>query len=185
MKPENILIDENGYPRLADFGLSIDQNAAETNESIPKNYFVGTLDYTAPEIFRKQAYKEASDLWSFGCVLYEMVIGLPPFYSQEPRRTVQKIIQKSPDFSMFGSEMKDLKDLISKLLIKDPQRRLAAFADIKAHPWLVKNINLEDVSGGKVEAPFVPQEIEVSAEKLFQQKEKMDKDLESIIPLFL
>lgn len=53
LKPENLLIDKQGYPKLVDFGLSIDLDSTQAQCQAPKNIFVGTLDYSAPEIFKK------------------------------------------------------------------------------------------------------------------------------------
>jgi serine/threonine protein kinase len=78
LKPENILIDKQGFAVLTDFGLSKD-NFAPSSQA---NSFCGTTEYLAPEIIRKQSYGKACDWWGFGCVLYEMLSGFPPFYSK-------------------------------------------------------------------------------------------------------
>lgn len=87
LKSENVLIDETGYPKLVDFGLAINRNEKNRVQA-PKNMFVGTLDYTAPEIFKRAEFKEEHDVWALGCLIYEMVIGVPPFHSSDPRKTV-------------------------------------------------------------------------------------------------
>jgi len=135
-----VLIDEMGYPKLADFGLSIDMK--EGQKAAPKNYFVGTVDYSAPEIFRRQEFGKEHDVWALGCLIYELVIGHPPFFSKDLRKTVQKIMTQSPDFKMFGSELKELKDLLSRMLIKDPSKRIKTLREVKEHPWFARNFDL-------------------------------------------
>ena len=88
LKPENLLIDSEGYPKLVDFGLSIDEDSAHVQSKAPKNYFVGTLDYSAPEIFKRQKYSAEQDVWALGCLIYEMVVGVSPFASRDPRKVV-------------------------------------------------------------------------------------------------
>lgn len=88
MKPENLLIDAQGYPKLVDFGLSIDEESANAQTQAPKNYFIGTLEYSAPEIFKRQKYSAEQDMWALGCLIYEMVVGVSPFASKDPRKVV-------------------------------------------------------------------------------------------------
>jgi serine/threonine protein kinase len=80
LKPENVLIDADGFAVLTDFGLSKENmNYTEQARSL-----VGTAEYLAPEVLEnKRKYSFAVDWWSFGVLLYEMISGLPPFYSTD------------------------------------------------------------------------------------------------------
>jgi len=121
LKPENILIDNEGYAVLTDFGLSKDNLVGKQLT----NSFCGTVEYIAPEIIKKQSYGKACDWWSFGCVLYEMLTGLPPFYNTDRSCIIGKILEeKSIKFPDFISA--EAKDLIRKLLRKDPSSRLGS-----------------------------------------------------------
>merc|ERR1712196_521781 len=78
LKPENILLDDQGHVCLTDFGLSkeleMDDQEAHT--------FCGTPEYLAPEIVLNKGHGKAVDWWSLGILLYELTVGIPPFYSQ-------------------------------------------------------------------------------------------------------
>ena len=78
MKPENILLDEHGNASLADFGVS---KYIETDQMTFS--YVGTPEYVAPEIIYQKGHGKAVDVWCLGVLLYEMIYGLPPFYSKE------------------------------------------------------------------------------------------------------
>ncbi len=88
MKPENILIDAHGYPVITDFGLC-KQNVQDKTAS-----FCGTAEYMAPEIILKESYSKAVDWWSLGVIIYEMLVGLPPFYTTNKDKLFRKIISK-------------------------------------------------------------------------------------------
>ena len=78
LKPENIFIDIDGHIKLADFGLSKIQKQGDLNET-----YCGSAEYMSPEMLNGDCYSYGIDYYSLGAVLYEMVTGLPPFYSTD------------------------------------------------------------------------------------------------------
>lgn len=93
LKPENVLINHDGYIKLADFGLSkmdVQQDDATT--------ICGTPEYLAPEIVMKQSYGKAVDWWTLGSIIYEMIVGIPPFYCQNRMELFHKIKNSNPNF---------------------------------------------------------------------------------------
>jgi len=76
IKPENILMDESGYVCLTDFGMAKIVKKDEVAMS-----FCGTPEYLAPEIITGVGHSQSADYWSFGILIYEMLFGIPPFYS--------------------------------------------------------------------------------------------------------
>ena len=98
LKPENVLIDKDGYAKLTDFGLS--------KENIKNNQdaktLCGTPEYLAPEIIDKQGHGRSVDWWSVGCIVYEMLTGQPPFILKDNNReelfdNIRKCNVKYPD----------------------------------------------------------------------------------------
>ncbi|XP_051114054.1 uncharacterized protein LOC127239779 [Andrographis paniculata] len=104
---------------------------------------VGTPDYIAPEVLLKKGYGVECDWWSLGAIMYEMLVGYPPFYSDEPITTCKKIVQwrKYLRFPPQARISPEAKDLIHRLL-RDANTRLGSLGadEIKAHPWF-KGIN--------------------------------------------
>jgi serine/threonine protein kinase len=87
LKPENILIDSEGYANLTDFGLSKDNIGEKKATSL-----CGTADYIAPELLKqKRSYGQEVDWWSFGCLIYDMLTGRPPFFGESNKITFEKI----------------------------------------------------------------------------------------------
>ena len=79
MKPENILIDEDGYVKLADFGLAKDGLSKKGERA---HTFVGSPAYLAPEMFSSSGVGKPADIYQMGAVLYELLVGLPPFFTE-------------------------------------------------------------------------------------------------------
>ncbi|KAL2556923.1 AGC kinase family protein [Forsythia ovata] len=133
---------------------------------------VGTPDYIAPEVLLKKGYGMECDWWSLGAIMYEMLVGYPPFYSDDPMSTCRKIVNwrthlKFPDEAKLSLEAKDL---ISKLLCNVNQRLGSKGADeIKAHPWF-KGIDWDRIY--HTEAAFIP---EVNNELDTQNFEKFEE----------
>ncbi|CAN6479491.1 unnamed protein product [Victoria cruziana] len=118
---------------------------------------VGTPDYIAPEVLLKKGYGMECDWWSLGAILYEMLVGYPPFYSDEPMSTCKKIVNwraylKFPEEAKLSEEAKDL---ISRLLCSVEQRLGTKGADeIKAHPWF-EGVQWDRLY--QMEAAFIPE----------------------------
>ena len=114
LKPENVLIDNTGYLRLADFGM-----AKKLNEGEKAMSFCGTPEYLAPEIITGEGHNKAADWWSFGILLYEMLCGVPPFYSENLERMYEMIKVgnlKFPKKTMLSENAKDLIRKVSFIL---------------------------------------------------------------------
>ncbi|MFS7924628.1 putative protein kinase AGC-NDR family [Helianthus anomalus] len=133
---------------------------------------VGTPDYIAPEVLLKKGYGMECDWWSLGAIMYEMLVGYPPFYSDEPMSTCRKIVNwrthlKFPEEAKLSPEAKDL---ICKLLCNVEKRLGTKGAhEIKAHPWF-KGIDWEKLY--QMEAAFIP---EVNGELDTQNFEKFEE----------
>ena len=130
LKPENILLDESGHIRITDFGLSKENI---TDETVVKS-ICGTPEYLAPEIIKKIPYGKSVEWWSLGTLLYEMIAGLPPYYDKNRQRMYRKILEA--DLLRPTCMSPVAFDLISKLLERDPSKRLGRkYEDIKQHPF--------------------------------------------------
>lgn len=136
LKLENILIDDDGHIRLADFGLTKvlrqhDGSLARTNT------FCGTREYVAPEMLRGDPYDTSLDFWTFGILLYEMMSGRTPFYTSD-HSEIYRRIEKSPVFYPRNLST-DVRSLIGKLLVREPRKRIGStrggIASIKKHAW--------------------------------------------------
>ncbi|OWZ22044.1 AGC protein kinase [Phytophthora megakarya] len=155
LKPENILLDEAGFVRLADFGFAREQ-MNRSDQSCTS--FCGSADYIAPEVVRGDGYGLAADLWSFGCVVYELLTGYPPFYSPRDRALLfRKIEAEEPSFPSHFSP--DLCDFLSGLLHKDADQRLGngpnGMQEIFDHPFFA-NISWHRLETKHVAPPIVP-----------------------------
>ncbi|KAK7345754.1 hypothetical protein VNO77_16365 [Canavalia gladiata] len=133
---------------------------------------VGTPDYIAPEVLLKKGYGMECDWWSLGAIMYEMLVGYPPFYSDDPMSTCRKIVNWKSHLK-FPEEVRlspEAKDLVSKLLCNVNQRLGSKGADeIKTHPFF------EGVQWDKLyqmEAAFIP---EVNDDLDTQNFEKFDE----------
>lgn len=125
LKPENILLDSQGHIVLTDFGLCKEGFIGKVTTST----FCGTPEYLAPEILRKEPYDITVDWWCLGAVLYEMLFGLPPFYSKQQNEMYDNILNKPLRFrNNYGSP--DSRNLLEGLLQKDKTKRLGAHGDI-------------------------------------------------------
>ncbi|KAJ8433063.1 hypothetical protein Cgig2_015426 [Carnegiea gigantea] len=207
LKPENVLIQENGHLMLVDFDLSTKlvprspktrpsyelekkpsstgkktqlhklypfcnsgispedsvksgrtENGSSSNSDTSdsdsvvgkSNSFVGTEEYVAPEIIKGNGHDFAVDLWSLGVVLYEMLYGTTPFRGSNRKETFYRILTKSPD---LVGETTPLRDLIRRLLEKDPNQRIS-LEEIRSHDFF-KGVDWEMIVR-LPRPPFIP-----------------------------
>ncbi|KAG6923929.1 3-phosphoinositide dependent protein kinase 1 [Chelydra serpentina] len=145
LKPENILLNEEMHIQITDFGtakvLSADSRQARANS------FVGTAQYVSPELLTEKSACKSSDLWALGCIIYQLVAGLPPFRAGNEYLIFQKIIKLEYDFP--EKFFPKAKDLVEKLLVLDATKRLGCeemggYGPLKAHPFF-ESITWEDL----------------------------------------
>lgn len=175
LKPENVLIDEEGYIKLADFGLAKDLNDGEGKGSC------GTLEYMAPEIVNaSKGHKFEVDWWTLGILMYELYYGRTPFLAETRREILSNIIHKEVEFPEKEEEggnknFKNFKNLISKLLRKDPSKRLGRSSKnqgakkVKKHAFF-KSINWAKILDKSYEAPYVPRINVAKVRKYLERK---------------
>ena len=155
IKPENILLDENGYLKLIDFGMAkILKDGEKTNS------FCGTPEYLAPEIITGEGHNRMADWWSYGTLVYEMLFGIPPFFCDNVERMYKLITKAELRFpKKFHNKIsEEAKDLLKKLLIKNQKERFGikgGFEEIRKHPFF-KGIDFKALEEKKLQAPFKP-----------------------------
>jgi serine/threonine protein kinase len=136
LKPENVVIDKEGHALLTDFGLS---KEGITDFSFTKT-FCGSRAYLAPEVITRSGHNKSVDWYLFGLMTYEMLVGVPPYYSPDKEQYFKNV--KSAALRIPKSLSATVKDLIQKLLDRNPETRLGAGPNgannIKAHPWFKK-----------------------------------------------
>ncbi|CCF47865.1 hypothetical protein CH063_00700 [Colletotrichum higginsianum] len=155
LKPENCLLDAEGHLLLTDFGLS--KVAIDTSED-HCNSMLGTVEYMAPEVIQGQKYGKAVDWWSFGALGYDLMTGNPPFRGGNHAKIQQNIVKQKLVMPYFLSP--DAKDLLTRLLRKDPKKRLGAnmpkdLQTMKGHRFFNK-INWKKLEAREVEPPIQP-----------------------------
>jgi aurora kinase A len=127
IKPENLLVGLKGELKIADFGWSVHAPSSR------RATMCGTLDYLPPEMIEGATHDHNVDLWSLGVLLYEFLVGKPPFETQSQADTYRRITAVKysfPDYVTSGP-----RDLIAKLLRKDPSERLT-LTNLKNHYWV-------------------------------------------------
>ena len=99
-----------------------------------------------------------SDWWTYGIIIYELLFGVPPFYNEKDSKIKEQIVKLDVRFPKISSVSSSVKDLIKKLLNKNPSNRIGhskGFDEIKKHPYF-KGMDFKALEEKKIEAPFKP-----------------------------
>ncbi|XP_077426675.1 ribosomal protein S6 kinase beta-2-like isoform X3 [Vanacampus margaritifer] len=138
LKPENVMLNHQGHIKLTDFGLCKES----IHDGSVTHTFCGTIEYMAPEILTRSGHNRAVDWWSLGALMFDMMTGSPPFTAENRKKTIDKILKCKLNLPPYLTI--DAKDLIKKLLKKNPAQRLgsskADCADIKGFTYVAPSV---------------------------------------------
>jgi len=153
LKPENLLLANNGYLKITDFGFA--KFVTDRTWTL-----CGTPDYLAPEVVSGIGHNQAVDWWTLGILIYEMISSYPPFYDDDPMQTYTKIMHGNIHYPRHFS--RNVIDLIKRLLRSKPTKRLGVIKggtdNIKKHPWFLQTTDFDWIAfqNFQMEAPYKP-----------------------------
>ncbi|KAG9140795.1 hypothetical protein Leryth_022760 [Lithospermum erythrorhizon] len=209
LKPDNLLIAHDGHIKLTDFGLSkvglidstddlsgpavsatsmMTEDEPELNASQSqldrrkKRSAVGTPDYLAPEILLGTGHGCTADWWSVGVILFELIVGIPPFNAELPQTIFDNILNRKIPWPHVPEEMSaEAQDLIDRLLTEDPNQRLGAngASEVKQHSFF-KDINWDTLARQK--AAFVPSSESALDTSYFTSRYSWNQSEENVYP---
>jgi serine/threonine protein kinase len=154
LKPENVMMETNGYLKLVDFGICKKLQGSDDKTET----FIGTPEYLSPEVILSHGYGLASDWWALGIFACELMTGRPAFYApnENPHTMYKRIVKE--EYQLPNNFTPECKDFINKLLVKKPENRMSNTAKtgmIKEHPWF-KDFDWVGLIAAKLKAPIVP-----------------------------
>merc|ERR1712141_157160 len=154
LKPENLLLDGEGYVKLVDFGFAKKLQVGRKTWT-----FCGTPEYVAPEVILNKGHDISADYWSLGVLMFELLTGTPPFTGTDPMKTYN-IILKGIDAIDFPRNITSrAKELIKKLCRDNPSERLGyqkgGIRDIQKHKWF-DGFNWEGLRQRTLQVPILP-----------------------------
>ena len=151
LKPENLLLDKDGYLKITDFGFA-------KVVSYKTYTLCGTPEYIAPEVLLSKGHGRGVDWWTLGILIYEMLVGEPPFVDDDPLEIYQQILTGKVSFGR--SYDKNARSLTKKLLTSDLTKRYGCLkngaSDIKMSKWL-QGIDFKALLARKLDTPIKPE----------------------------
>uniref|UniRef100_A0AAY4E024 protein kinase C n=1 Tax=Denticeps clupeoides TaxID=299321 RepID=A0AAY4E024_9TELE len=153
LKLDNLLMDEDGFVKIADFGLCKEGMGHGDRTST----FCGTPEFLAPEVLTESNYTRAVDWWGLGVLIYEMLVGESPFPGDDEEEVFDSIVNDDVRYPRFLSP--ESVSIIQKLLQKNPEKRLGAGEqdanEVKRHRFF-QGVDWESLLSKKVKPPFLP-----------------------------
>ncbi|XP_076455221.1 serine/threonine-protein kinase N2-like isoform X2 [Babylonia areolata] len=153
LKLDNLLLDAEGYLKIADFGLCKECMGFGDRTST----FCGTPEFLAPEVLTETSYTRAVDWWGLGVLIYEMLVGESPFPGDDEEEVFDSIVNEEVRYPRFLST--EAIAIMRRLMRRNPQKRLGASErdaeDVKRQSFF-RNVNWHDLLTKKVRPPFVP-----------------------------
>ncbi|XP_074885492.1 serine/threonine-protein kinase 36 [Buteo buteo] len=148
MKPQNILLGKDGIVKLCDFGFA----RAMSIHTMVLTSIKGTPLYMSPELVEERPYDHTADLWSVGCILYELFVGTPPFYTSSIFQLVNLIVKDPIKWPTAISPV--FKSFLQGLLMKDPRQRLS-WPELLSHPFIAGRVTvIDDTEEHGISNPF-------------------------------
>ncbi|NWX98184.1 STK36 kinase, partial [Nothoprocta ornata] len=148
MKPQNILLGKGGIIKLCDFGFA----RAMSIHTMVLTSIKGTPLYMSPELVEERPYDHTADLWSVGCILYELFVGTPPFYTSSIFQLVNLIVKDPVKWPEDISPV--FKSFLQGLLMKDPRQRLS-WPELLSHPFIAGRVTvIDDTEEHGISNPF-------------------------------
>ncbi|XP_009980493.1 PREDICTED: serine/threonine-protein kinase 36, partial [Tauraco erythrolophus] len=148
MKPQNILLGKDGIVKLCDFGFA----RAMSIHTMVLTSIKGTPLYMSPELVEERPYDHTADLWSVGCILYELFVGTPPFYTSSIFQLVSLIVKDPVKWPEAISPV--FKSFLQGLLMKDPHQRLS-WPELLSHPFIAGRVTvIDDTEEHGISNPF-------------------------------
>uniref|UniRef100_A0AAR2L7G0 protein kinase C n=1 Tax=Pygocentrus nattereri TaxID=42514 RepID=A0AAR2L7G0_PYGNA len=153
LKLDNLLLDTEGYVKIADFGLCKEGMGFRDRTST----FCGTPEFLAPEVLTETSYTRAVDWWGLGVLIFEMLVGESPFPGDDEEEVFDSIVNDEVRYPRFLST--EAISIMRRLLRRNPERRLGAgerdAEEVKKHPFF-RNVDWGALLAKKIQPPFVP-----------------------------